>query len=148
MKVKNASEPVTGTPKVVLNWYLRSFGSGNSVSVPSIIFSSMTTGFIRTTLLAENFFGLRNKKSIIFDEGLREAIEEIVVRGGLFFGDLQCHLLSLPIRLCGLGLLTVRDDHILRNNGVIGLDPDYQQTLERLKVSLPDFDIGACGFRG
>ncbi|KAF5800885.1 hypothetical protein HanXRQr2_Chr06g0241771 [Helianthus annuus] len=33
-------------------------------------------------------------------------------------------------------------DHILRNSGVVGLDPDYQQALERLNVSLPDLDIG------
>ncbi|MFS7928035.1 hypothetical protein Hanom_Chr04g00316191 [Helianthus anomalus] len=57
MKVKNISEPVPGTPKVVPNWYLRSFGSGNSVPVPSIICSSLTAGFIRTTSLPYNFFG-------------------------------------------------------------------------------------------
>ncbi|MFS7928034.1 hypothetical protein Hanom_Chr04g00316181 [Helianthus anomalus] len=57
MKVKNVSEPVSGMPKVVSNWYFRSFGSGNSVPVPSIICSSLTTGFIRTTLLPYNFFG-------------------------------------------------------------------------------------------
>ncbi|KAJ0949096.1 hypothetical protein HanRHA438_Chr01g0034951 [Helianthus annuus] len=57
MKVKNDSEPVPGTPTVVPNWYLRSFGSRNSVPVPSIICSSLTTGFIRTTLLPYNFFG-------------------------------------------------------------------------------------------
>ncbi|KAJ0703172.1 hypothetical protein HanPI659440_Chr14g0547961 [Helianthus annuus] len=56
MKVKNGSEPVPGTPKVP-NWYLRFFGLGNSVPVPSIICSSPTTGFIRTTLLPYNFFG-------------------------------------------------------------------------------------------
>ncbi|MFS7901236.1 hypothetical protein Hanom_Chr00s182713g01832291 [Helianthus anomalus] len=57
MKVKNGSEPVAETPKVVPNWYLRSLGSENSVPVPSIICSSLTTGFIRTTLLPYNFFG-------------------------------------------------------------------------------------------
>ncbi|MFS7902299.1 hypothetical protein Hanom_Chr01g00009671 [Helianthus anomalus] len=51
MKVKNGSEPEPGTPKVVPNWYLRSFGSGNSVPIPNIICSFLTTGFIRTTLL-------------------------------------------------------------------------------------------------
>ncbi|MFS7921247.1 hypothetical protein Hanom_Chr03g00234531 [Helianthus anomalus] len=57
MKVKNGSEPVPGTPKVVPNWYLRSFGSGNSIPIPSIICSFLITGFIRTRLLPYNFFG-------------------------------------------------------------------------------------------
>ncbi|MFS7990119.1 hypothetical protein Hanom_Chr11g01055001 [Helianthus anomalus] len=57
IKVKNGSEPVPGTPKVIPNWYLRSFGSGNSVPVPNIICSSLTTGVIQTTLLPYNFFG-------------------------------------------------------------------------------------------
>ncbi|MFS7908349.1 hypothetical protein Hanom_Chr01g00082131 [Helianthus anomalus] len=56
MKLKNGSELVPGTAKVVPNWYLRSFGLGNSVPVPSIICSSLTTDFIRTTLLPYNFF--------------------------------------------------------------------------------------------
>ncbi|KAM0056399.1 hypothetical protein Hdeb2414_s0006g00217861 [Helianthus debilis subsp. tardiflorus] len=94
-----------------------------------------------------------------FDDGLREAIEDIVVGGGPFFGDLQWRLASLPMHLGGLGLLSAQDVevyafvasraqswelqyHIFRNNGVIGLDPDYQRALERLNVSLPDFDIG------
>ncbi|KAJ0617254.1 hypothetical protein HanIR_Chr02g0099381 [Helianthus annuus] len=94
-----------------------------------------------------------------FDDGLRKAIEDIVVGGGPFFGDLQWRLASLPMRLGGLGLFSARDvgayafvasraqswelqDHILRNGGVVGLDPDYQQALERLNVSLPDLDIG------
>ncbi|KAJ0451201.1 hypothetical protein HanHA300_Chr15g0564911 [Helianthus annuus] len=56
MKVKTSSEPVQGTPKVVPNWYLRSFSSGNSLLVPSIICSFLTTSFIRTTSLSHNFF--------------------------------------------------------------------------------------------
>ncbi|KAM0010285.1 hypothetical protein Hdeb2414_s0078g00778701 [Helianthus debilis subsp. tardiflorus] len=56
MKVKSGSESVPGTPKVVPNWYLRSFGSGNSVLVASTICLSLTTGFIRTTSLPRNFF--------------------------------------------------------------------------------------------
>ncbi|MFS8034046.1 hypothetical protein Hanom_Chr17g01576611 [Helianthus anomalus] len=39
--IENTSTAI-GT-KVVLNWYLRSFGSGNSVPVPSIIYSNLTT---------------------------------------------------------------------------------------------------------
>ncbi|MFS8030320.1 hypothetical protein Hanom_Chr17g01532621 [Helianthus anomalus] len=94
-----------------------------------------------------------------FDNGPREAIEDIVVGGGPFFGDFQWRLASLPMRLGGLGLLSAREvgvyafvasraqswelqDHISPNNGVIGLDQDYQQVLKRLNVSLPDFDIG------
>ena len=116
--------------------------------------------------VAKLLFGLRTCQPhfmvdavSLFDDGLREAIEDIVVCGGPFFGDLQWRLASLPMRLGGLGLLSARDvgvyafvasraqswelqDHILRNSGVIGLDPDYQQALERLNVYLPDFDIG------
>ncbi|KAJ0853080.1 hypothetical protein HanRHA438_Chr14g0647081 [Helianthus annuus] len=39
-------------------------------------------------------------------------------------------------------------DHILRNSGVVGLDRDYLQALERLNVSLPDFDIGGFSNKG
>ncbi|XP_076948911.1 uncharacterized protein LOC143621346 [Bidens hawaiensis] len=68
-----------------------------------------------------------------FDKGLREAIEDIFVCGGPFFGDLQWRLASLPMRLGGLGLLSAHDvgvyafvasraqswklqNHILRNS--------------------------------
>ncbi|MFS7918604.1 hypothetical protein Hanom_Chr03g00203111 [Helianthus anomalus] len=43
--------------KSVLNWYLRCLSSGNSILVPNIICSSLTTSFIRTTSLPYNFFG-------------------------------------------------------------------------------------------
>ncbi|XP_021989397.1 uncharacterized protein LOC110885960 [Helianthus annuus] len=91
--------------------------------------------------------------------GLREAIEDIVVCGGPFFGDLQWRIVTLPMRLGGLGLLSARDvaayafvasrsqswelqDHILRNSRVANTDPDYASALERLHESLPDFDLG------
>jgi hypothetical protein len=94
-----------------------------------------------------------------FDNGLREAIEGIVVCGGPFFGDFQWRMASLPMRLGGLGLLSARDvavyafvasraqswklqDRILRDSGVVDLDPDYVQALEYLRESLPDFDLG------
>ncbi|KAM0014048.1 putative exostosin [Helianthus debilis subsp. tardiflorus] len=102
--------------------------------------------------VAKLLFGLRTCQPHLmvdaaswFDDGLREAIEDIVVGGGPFFGDLQWRLASLPMRLGGLGLLSARDvgDHILRNSGVVGLDGDYLQALERLNVSLLDFDIGS-----
>ncbi|PWA63687.1 reverse transcriptase domain-containing protein [Artemisia annua] len=44
-----------------------------------------------------------------FDKGLREAIEDIVVCGGGFFGDLQWRVATLPLRLGGLGLSSARD---------------------------------------
>jgi hypothetical protein len=40
----------------------------------------------------------------LFDKELCGAVEDIVVGGGPFFGDLQWRLVSLPIRLMGLGL--------------------------------------------
>ncbi|KAJ0925676.1 putative exostosin [Helianthus annuus] len=116
--------------------------------------------------VAKLLFGLRTCQPQLmedavsrFDDGLRKATEDIVVGGGPFFGDLQWRLASLPMRLGGLGLFSARDvgayafvasraqswelqDHILRNGGVAGLDPDYQHALERLNVSLPDLDIG------
>ncbi|MCI95086.1 hypothetical protein A2U01_0116384, partial [Trifolium medium] len=36
--------------------------------------------------------------TILFDKGLRSAVEDIVVGGGHFFGDLQWGLASLPIK--------------------------------------------------
>ncbi|KAJ0869042.1 hypothetical protein HanRHA438_Chr11g0484841 [Helianthus annuus] len=116
--------------------------------------------------VAKLLFGLRTCQPHLmanvvscFDDGIREAVEDIVVCGGSYFGDLQWRLASLPMRLGGLGLLSARDvgvyafvasraqscvlqDHILRNSGVVKLDVDYQQALEYLSISLPDFDIG------
>jgi hypothetical protein len=40
----------------------------------------------------------------LFDKELREEVEDIVVGGGPFFGDLQWRLASLPIRFGGLSL--------------------------------------------
>ena len=61
--------------------------------------------------IAKLFFGLRTcqpehmvEAASFFDQGLREAIEDIVVCGGPFFGDIQWRLASLPIRYGGLGL--------------------------------------------
>ncbi|MCI97565.1 hypothetical protein A2U01_0118866, partial [Trifolium medium] len=42
--------------------------------------------------------------AIFFDKGLRDAVEDIVVGGGPFFGDLQWRIASLPIMVGGLGL--------------------------------------------
>jgi hypothetical protein len=76
---------------------------------------------------------------MLFDIELCEAVEDIVVGGGHFFGDLQWRLASLLIRFGGLSLYSaleassyafvasrsqswVLQDHILRNNGLCGMD--------------------------
>ncbi|KAK9052651.1 hypothetical protein SSX86_029281 [Deinandra increscens subsp. villosa] len=116
--------------------------------------------------VAKLLFGLRTCQPMfvgeavsIFDKGLREAIEDIVVCGGPFFGDLQWRLASLPTRLGGLGLYSAKDvstyafvasraqswilqDHILRDCGIVGLDSDYACALDCMRSSFPDFDLG------
>ena len=47
--------------------------------------------------------------SIFFDLGLRESVEDIVVCGGAYFGDLQWRLASLPIRCGGIGLYSAME---------------------------------------
>jgi hypothetical protein len=42
--------------------------------------------------------------TVLFDKELRAAVENIVVGGGLFFGDLQWRLAFLPIKFGGLDL--------------------------------------------
>nr|GEV42109.1 putative reverse transcriptase domain-containing protein [Tanacetum cinerariifolium] len=61
------------------------------------------------------FFGIKTCKhvhmeeaALFFDKGLRGSIENIVVCGGPFFGDLQWRLASLPIRFGGLGLYSAK----------------------------------------
>ncbi|KAJ0900450.1 putative RNA-directed DNA polymerase [Helianthus annuus] len=96
----------------------------------------------------------------LFDEGLRQAIDDIVVgRGGAFFGDLQWRLASLPIKEGGLGLLSAGDvssfafvasrvqslelqDHILRACCMGDLDSDFRAALDGLQAVLPDVDLG------
>ncbi|MFS7964370.1 putative exostosin [Helianthus anomalus] len=116
--------------------------------------------------VAKLLFGLRTcQPSLVggavsvFDEGLRGALEDIVVCGGAFFGDLQWRLASLPTRFGGLGICTAEDassyafvasraqswglqDHILRECGGDVLDSDYRSALDLLHSSLPDLDIG------
>ncbi|GKA62082.1 putative reverse transcriptase domain-containing protein [Tanacetum coccineum] len=103
--------------------------------------------------IAKLFFGLRTcqpvhmeEAALFLDKGLCGSIENIVVCGGPFFGDLQWRLASLPIRFGGLGLYSekmvssyafvasraqswVLQDHILRNSGICGMDNDYVSTL-------------------
>ena len=115
--------------------------------------------------IAKLFFGLRtcqpihmNDAALFFDKGLREAIEELVVCGGPFFGDLQWRLASLPIRFGGLGLYSaveassyafvasraqswVLQDHILRDSGICGMDSNYVCALACLRDMIPSFDF-------
>ncbi|GKE30490.1 putative reverse transcriptase domain-containing protein, partial [Tanacetum coccineum] len=89
---------------------------------------------------------------------LRGSIENIVVCGGPFFGDLQWRLASLPIRFGGLGLYSAKlvssyafvasraqswvlQDHILRNSGICGMDDDYVSALACLRDTIPSFDF-------
>ncbi|MFS8000557.1 hypothetical protein Hanom_Chr12g01179831 [Helianthus anomalus] len=58
--------------------------------------------------VAKLLFGLRTcqpsyvgEAVSVFDKGLRNTIEDIVVCGGAFFGDLQWRLASLPTRFGG-----------------------------------------------
>jgi hypothetical protein len=60
--------------------------------------------------IAKLFFGLRMCQpvymadtAILFDKGLRGAVEDIVVGGGSFFGDLQWRITFLPIKDRGWG---------------------------------------------
>jgi hypothetical protein len=64
--------------------------------------------------IAKLFFGLMTCQPIymeeaagLFDKELRAVVENIVVGGGPFFGDLQWRLASLPIKFGGLGLYSV-----------------------------------------
>ncbi|GJY27321.1 hypothetical protein Tco_0402047 [Tanacetum coccineum] len=115
--------------------------------------------------IAKLFFGLRTcqpvhmeKAALFFDKGLRGSIENIVVCGGPFFGDLQWSLASLPIRFGGLGLYSAKvvssyafvasraqswvlQDHILRDSGICGMDVDYASALACLRDTIPSFDF-------
>ncbi|KAJ0843610.1 putative exostosin [Helianthus annuus] len=116
--------------------------------------------------VAKLLFGLRTcqpsyvgEAVSVFDKGLRNTIEDIVVCGGAFFGDLQWRLASLPTRFGGLGICSAEDassyafvasraqswvlqDHILRECGGELLDSDYKGALDNLHSSLPDLDLG------
>ncbi|GJV10640.1 reverse transcriptase domain-containing protein [Tanacetum coccineum] len=115
--------------------------------------------------ISKLFFSLRTcqpvhmeEAALIFDKGLCGSIENIVVCGGPFFGDLQWRLASLPIRLGGLGLYAVKvaysyafvasraqswvlHDHILRESGICGMVDDYVCALACLRGTIPRFDF-------
>jgi hypothetical protein len=66
--------------------------------------------------IAKLFFGLRmcqpihvEETTMLFDEELRGAIEDIVVGGGSYFGDLQWRVTFLHIRVVGLSLYSAVD---------------------------------------
>ncbi|KAJ0809205.1 putative exostosin [Helianthus annuus] len=88
--------------------------------------------------VAKLLFGLRTCQPHLmvdaasrFDDGLREAIEDIVLEMLGVYAFVASRAQSWELQY-----------HILRNNGVVGLDGEYLQALERLNVSLSDFDIG------
>ncbi|KAL6500200.1 hypothetical protein OROHE_025566 [Orobanche hederae] len=115
--------------------------------------------------IAKLFFGLRTcrpthmeEAAALFDKELRKAVEDIVVGGGPFFGDLQRRVASLPIRAGSSDLYSavetasyaflasraqswVLQDHILRHSGVYGMDSDFDRALDGLSVAIPDFDL-------
>ncbi|KAK2402907.1 hypothetical protein QL285_052393 [Trifolium repens] len=117
--------------------------------------------------IAKLFFGLKTcqpvhmeEAAILFDKGLRGAVEDIVVSGGPFFGDLQWRISSLPIKVGGLGLYSaveaalyafvasraqswVLQDHILRDSGVCGMDSDFNNALDGLRDMIPAFDFSS-----
>ena len=114
--------------------------------------------------IAKLFFGLRTcqpihieEVALFFDKGLRRSIEDMMVCGGPFFGDIQWRLASLPIRFGGLGLYSAYEvssyafvasraqswalqDHILRDSGVCGMDSDYLCAMTRLRDTISGFD--------
>ena len=117
--------------------------------------------------IAKILFGLRTcqpvhmeEATIFFDNGLREAIEDIVFCGGPFFGYMQWRIASLPIRFGGLSLYSaveatscasvasrakswVLQDHILRDNDIYGMDSDYDYALASLHNKFPDIYLSS-----
>ncbi|MCI10010.1 hypothetical protein A2U01_0031101, partial [Trifolium medium] len=111
--------------------------------------------------IAKLFFGIRTCQpiymkvaAVLFDKELRAAVEDIVVTGGPFFGDLQWRIASLPIKFGGLGLYSaveaasyafvasrdqswVLQDHILRDNRVYDMDSDFDIALDGLRAMIP-----------
>jgi len=97
---------------------------------------------------------------MLFDKELREAVEDIVVGGCPFFGDLQWRLASLPFRFGGLSLYSalkafsyafvasraqswVLQDHILRDSGLCGMNSNFDNALDGLRGMIPNFDVSS-----
>ncbi|GJZ32004.1 putative reverse transcriptase domain-containing protein [Tanacetum coccineum] len=120
--------------------------------------------------IAKLFFGLRTcrpvymeEAALLYDKGLRQSIEDMVVCGGPFFGDIQWRLASLPIRFGGLGLYSATEassyafvaswaqpwalqDHILRDSSVCDIDSDYVCALACLCDMIPSFDFSEVDY--
>jgi hypothetical protein len=96
--------------------------------------------------------------TILFDKKLCGAVEDIVVCGVPFFGDLLWRLASLPIKVGELGLYSAVDaasyafvasraqsrvlqDHILRDSIVCTIDSDFSSALDGLQETIPSFDL-------
>ncbi|KAK2443362.1 hypothetical protein QL285_014474 [Trifolium repens] len=114
---------------------------------------------------AKLFFGLRTcqliymeEAIVLFDKELRAAVEDNVVGGGPFFGDLHWMIASLPIKCWGLSLYStveaasyafvasrvkswVLQDHILRDSGVCGMDSDFDNALDGLRSTIATVDF-------
>ena len=80
--------------------------------------------------------------------------------GGPFFRDLQWRLASLPIRFGGFSLYSaleassyafvasrvqswVLQDHILRDSGLCGIDSDFDNALDGLRGTIPNFHVSS-----
>ncbi|GJX39552.1 hypothetical protein Tco_0252855 [Tanacetum coccineum] len=116
-------------------------------------------GYSQTLFWFKDFSTCTHKGgNLVFDKGWRGSIENIVVCGEPFFGDLQWRLASLPIRFGGLGLYSAKvvfsyafvasraqswvlQDHILRDSGICGMDDDYVYVLACLCDMIPSFDF-------
>ncbi|GKB30286.1 hypothetical protein Tco_0869687, partial [Tanacetum coccineum] len=113
---------------------------------------------------AANVVDLMSLLSQLHDtQSLCGSIENIVVYGGPFFGDLQWRLASLPIRFGGLGLYSAKvvssyafvasraqswvlQDHILRDSSICGMDDDYVSSLACLRDTISSFDFNEVHF--
>jgi hypothetical protein len=90
--------------------------------------------------------------TMLFDKELCGEVEDIVVGGCPFSGDLQWRLASLPIRFGGFSLYSaveaffyafVLQGHILRDNGICGMDLNFDNALDGLRGTILDFDVNS-----
>ncbi|KAK2429154.1 hypothetical protein QL285_027614 [Trifolium repens] len=96
--------------------------------------------------------------TFLFDKELRGAVEDIVVGGGPFFGDIQWRIASLPIKVggvrvvlssrgslvcfCGFqsSVLCVARSYI-GDSGVCGMDVDFDNSLDGLREMIPTLNF-------
>nr|GEU60664.1 hypothetical protein [Tanacetum cinerariifolium] len=127
---------------------------GGSVSMDTDFISRLAMRRVANTCQPVHM----DEAALFFENGLRRSIDNIVVCEGPFFGDLQWRLASLPIRLGGLGLYSIKvassyafvalraqywvlQDHILRDSGICGMDDDYVSALACLRDTIPSFNF-------